>query len=378
MALADSNRAIGAVSELLKARLAERTGVGTVLIGRPEGAAAGAANRFNLFLYRVGFDGHMRNIPVDQGQEPPLWLVLHYLLTAFDVKDESDSALAHELLGRGVVALNELNFIRPEVTATALSTNPEPLKLTFDEADAELLSKIMQGTDEKYRVSCAFQIRPVMLAVERAPAYAPAVKTVGPLGAEGVIVLPSLGAQLDAVDPERFVAGTTITLTGTDLAGYDEILFGAASFAAVSAPDGAVQMTLPAATPLAAGAYPICVGRTLPSGRKRTSNAVLGHLLPIATAAAKIAPLSAAEIATQRFGSFTVTGSRFGGADESIFAALYRDGEARVLLEPQAGGTASSRTFTVAESQALEQGDYRVILRVNGEQATDSPVLDWT
>ena len=65
-------------------------------------------------------------------------------------------------------ALHELSFLRldplvaPDVRL-ALENNPEPLKLTFDESSAELLSKIMQGTDERYRLSVAFQVRPVMI-----------------------------------------------------------------------------------------------------------------------------------------------------------------------------------------------------------------------
>src|SRR4051794_9789006 len=105
MSLAGSEKAIGAVSELLKAKLAVRTGISSVLIGRPESARTGGTKRFNLFLYRLVFDGHMRNFPIDSGQQPPVWMALHYLLTAFDDADESDSSIAHELLGRGVVAL---------------------------------------------------------------------------------------------------------------------------------------------------------------------------------------------------------------------------------------------------------------------------------
>ena len=36
---------------------------------------------------------------------------------------------------------------------------PEPLKLSFDGAGVDLLSKVMQGTDERYRLSMAFQVR---------------------------------------------------------------------------------------------------------------------------------------------------------------------------------------------------------------------------
>ena len=378
MALIDTTTAIGAVSDLLKNRLAASTGVGTVLIGRPEAAKTTSvgSTRFNVFLYQVGFDGFLRNVPIDQGQEPPLWLVLRYLLTAFDNADESDSKEAHDLLGRGVVALQELNYIEPAAADTALFSNPEPLKLTFDEADAELLSKIMQSNDEKYRVSAAFQVRPVMLAVQRPPEYAPVVLTVGPPANKGVVVLPSLGPQVRECDPEQFEAGQPVELVGTDLAGYDEILIGTTSFPAVPTATGGRTTTIPIGDAIAAGAYPVCVARTLPSGHKRTSNAVLGRLLPVATAATKVGVLS--QVGTRRFGAFRITGRQLGGPDASIFCGLYRDGESRLLLEPEGGGTGTLRTFKVSAKQALDKGDYLVIVRVNGEQAHNSPTLDWT
>ncbi|MCH5373507.1 MAG: DUF4255 domain-containing protein, partial [Planctomycetes bacterium] len=108
MALADSKNAIGAVSNLLKSRLTVSTSATTVDIGRPEAAAATSGPKFNLFLYQVEIDGHLRNVPLDQGQPPPVWVVLHYLLTAFDAEKESDSIDAHELLGEGMLALHEL------------------------------------------------------------------------------------------------------------------------------------------------------------------------------------------------------------------------------------------------------------------------------
>src|SRR6186713_1433716 len=102
MSLAASQEAIGAVSELLKVQLAVRTGINAVAVGRPEDASKAASSgsggsSFNLFLYRVGIDGQLRNRALDDGQAPPVWLVLHYLLTAFDGTD-SDSPLAHKLL----------------------------------------------------------------------------------------------------------------------------------------------------------------------------------------------------------------------------------------------------------------------------------------
>ena len=190
MALADSKQAIGAVGELLKNRLTLATNANTVDIGRPEEVSANNCPKLNIFLYQIDFDGQLRNYPLDEGQRAPLWIVLRYLLTAFDESKESDTSEAHQLLGEGMLALNEMNFIEPSVLA--LADNPEPLKLTFDGENPELLSKIMQGSDEKYRLSAAFQVRPVMIAPAEPPRYALPVKTIGPPAEEGVAIMPSL------------------------------------------------------------------------------------------------------------------------------------------------------------------------------------------
>jgi Flp pilus assembly pilin Flp len=385
MSLAASSEAIGAVSELLKVQLAARTGINAVAVGRPEdaskAAAAGAGSSFNLFLYRIGIDGNLRNHPLDAGQAPPVWLVLHYLLTAFD-GPESDSTVAHKLLSRGMVALNALSVIRPDASNTVLASNPDPLRLTFDEADVELLSKIMQGSDEKYRVSAAFQVRPVMLAATDAPPdYALPVRTIGkplppPLLYEGALVLPSLGAQVSAIEPERFSAGQKIILRGTDLAGYDQIMLGASTYAATSTEDGALATTIPLADTITAGTYPACVARVA-AGHTLCSNAVAGHLLPRIVAVALAGPLN--NVLGKLSGSFTVNGSQLGGPDAAIYAAFYLHGKAQLLIEPQPGGSATTLTFAVSDTQALlPDPNYRVILRVNGEQALDSPVLSWT
>jgi len=166
--------------------------------------------------------------------------VLKYLLTAFDSGEDSDSATAHELLGRGLSALHELSFLRldPLVDAQvllALENNPEPLKLTFDESGVELLSKIMQGSDERYRLSVAFQIRPVMIVPAQLPRgsllvgidYTTTPRTViGPDGVQ-ITVLPSLGPRLERVEPERFEVGVTLTIRGDDLMESDlEVVLG--------------------------------------------------------------------------------------------------------------------------------------------------------
>jgi hypothetical protein len=382
MSLLDSQEAIGAVSDLLRSRLAARLNIPNVLVGRPETAANGANGRkLNLFLYRIGFDAHMRNEPLDRGQEPPLWVVLHYLLTAFDEAKESDSIEAHRLLGRGLAALQEMNVLRP--SAAALARNPEALKISFDEADVELLSKLMQGSDESYRISAAFQVRPVMIAPDQPAAYAPLVKTVGPPVAPGatvgtgVEVLPSLGPRLAAIAPERFVAPATITVTGLDLAGVDQLQLGPLTLPAALSPTGEATATVPAAAALSAGAYPVTVSRLLASGHRLTSNALLAHLLPrlLTAAPGALSPVSAAD--PRLTGPLTLTGERLGGPDDSVFVAFYRNGALALMLE--AAGTPAQTALTVAVTAArpLAPGSYLVILRVNGEQADDAPTVSW-
>lgn len=380
MPLADTPEAIGAVTDLVRGRLSARLNSLNVTVGRPQAAAgSGTGPKLNLFLYRIALDGHLRNTPLDEGQPAPLWMVLHYLITAFDTNRDSDSVAAHRLLGRGLSALHELNFLRPPVTETALADNPEPLKITFDEADADLLSKLMQGSEEQYRVSAAFQVRPVLIAPEATPAYAPLVLSVGPPATPGVAVLPTLGAVLDALEPERFEAGATLTLTGTDLAGYTEAWIGDQSFPALPGPERTLTATVPLATTLAARAYPVCVARVLPSGRRVSSNAVLGHLAPTVTGAAAGALANAGTLADPLMhGTLTLNGRRLGGPDDAIFVAFYLDGEVRLMLEAAGTAAQTSLEVTVSAADALPPGQYRIILRVNGEQAANSPQVNWS
>ncbi|NML16824.1 DUF4255 domain-containing protein [Azohydromonas caseinilytica] len=384
-----SSEAIGVLGELLARRLSTALNSLPVVIGRPEASASGQGRRLNLFLYRVTIDAHLRNVPLDAGQVPPLWVVLHYLLTAFDDARDSDSTLAHRLLGQGMAVLHELNFVRPSGTDLALLDNPEPLKLSFDDADVDLLSKLMQGSEESYRVSAALQVRPLLLKLEQPPAWAPLVRSIGPVVPQpagppapaGISVLPSLGAVLGSLQPARFVAGTRVTLRGTDLAGYTEVQLGTTVLPLAPGAPGTATFTVPAASPMAAGAYPLFIARVLPSGRRITSNALLVELLPVLGSVALDGALSTPAPPAppgRRFGRFVVNGSQLGGDDASVFASLFRNGEAHGLFEPDAGGTGTQRRFSVPAAQALPTGRYRVLLRVNGQQAIEAPELDWS
>jgi hypothetical protein len=400
MTLLQSQEAIGAVTQLLKMRMTSPSM--NVTIGRPESAAKNTnAPKINLFLYRIGIDGHLRNHPLDRGQQPPIWLVLHYLMTAFDKDHESDSIDAHRLLGRGMAALQELNFLRPTDVPPntnpdypVLKSNPDSLKITFDDADVELLSKIMQGSDEKYRVSAAFQVRPVMILPEVEGSYAPLVKTVGPpitAGADvgtGVMVLPNLGPQLDSISPARFVAptaaSTTLTLRGTDLTGVDKAFFGSLSLMSVVSSGNEVTAILPPNATLPPGAYPVTVSRPLTVNHVLGSNAMLAHLLPKLSTAipSSLTPVSSTD--PRLSGTLMLAGDRLGGPNDSIFVGFYRNGALALMLEATGITTQDSLTVTVPPEKALPPSpplpappDYLIILRVNGEQADDTVTVSW-
>jgi hypothetical protein len=161
------------------------------------------------------------------------------------------------------------------------------------------------------------------------------------------------------------------------MAGYDQIMVGASSYPATATADGGLSAAIPLADTIAAGIYPVCLARTLPDGHLFRSNALAAQLLPRLTSVNLAGPLT--PVSGKLSGQFVVHGSQLGGPGGGIYAALYRQGKAQLLLEPLAGGSDTTLSFAVGAAQALPAApDYRVILRVNGVQALESPVLSWT
>jgi hypothetical protein len=386
MAQADSQRAIGAVTKLLQDHLSRRAFV--VTVGRPEEATAGeTAAKLNLFLYEISFDGAMRNLSLEEGRPPPVWLTLHYLLSAFDDDDRSDSAEAHELLGRGLMALNDLNYLRLDATAAmdvrrALEMNPEPLKLTFEDSSSDLLSRLMQGAEEVYRLSAAVQVRPVLL-MPAAPE--PSSLLVGvdysrsppaEIGAAGVRIdtLPGLGPVLDRVTPAVVEPGGRITIHGHDLdtAGLEAVLGSVVLRVVAQMPDrlavevegtptdGGAVGPVAAGRSISAGAHPLSVRQVLPGGRYRRSNLLELELRPVVAGA------------TLAGDDLQLTGQLLGGASDDVVLTLLRDGtpvrsfEAVMTTEDQ-------QSLTVSGIASVGTGSYLALLRVNGRPARIAP-----
>lgn len=384
MALADSGRAIGAVTRLLQDHLIRRGF--EVSIGKPEEAADTNANaKLNLFLYETVLDPQLRNFSLREGEPPPLWLVLKFLLTAFDADENSDTAAAHDILGRGMAAVHELNYLRLDPLVAldvrlALEHNPEPLKLTFDESSAELLSKIMQGSDERYRLSAAFQLRPVMIVPAALPRsallvgidYTTAPETV--IGPEGihVDVIPSLGARLDRVDPQRFEAGETLTLYGDELGASNmEVVLGSVVLNIVERhvdrlvvmAEGSAGTPIASGGALSAGEMPLVARRRLSPTRTRSSNLLAARLLPTLNSAGLIG------------NDLQLQGVLLGSDTDDVIVLFYRESDGVTAhLFDTVTTTANQQTLTVLNAAtAVPAGTYRAILRVNNQQAKASP-----
>ena len=380
MPLNESRNAIGAVASHLATQLTQLTDANTVDIGRPEQAAGfgDAGPKLNLFCYAFLHDASMRNIPLDRGQEAPIWLCLKFLMTAVDDNRQTDSEDALELLGQGMLALREIDFQRPE--ALALADNPEPIKVSFDQSTVELLSMVMQGAEEEYRLSAAFDVRPVMLTSVEPGGGAPLIRTVGPPAAPGVLVLPSLGPRLDDVEPEGFELGDEIALNGGDLsADQVEVCFDDICILVPAADVGRNQVRITVPSPpvadIAAGPHAMTVVHILPSGRRNSSNAVLGRLRPVVTGST---PGGLVAEGPNLHGPLAITGNRLGGEDDQIFVGFYREGQVQLLIEAAGTVAQTSLAITVPVADALTPGTYRIIVRVNGEQAVDAPEVNWT
>ena len=127
--------------------------------------------------------------------------------------------MAHGLLGEGMRALQELAFLpligsaSPLNTRAALQDNPEALKITLEQTSSDLLSRIMQGTDEKYRCSFVISLGPVMIMPRQPGSYSllvgidytavqPENRVIGDAGIQ-IPVLPSMGPSLSSISPSR-------------------------------------------------------------------------------------------------------------------------------------------------------------------------------
>jgi len=394
MALADTTRAIGAVSSALKERIDNISTI-TTTVGRPSDTSS-TNPHLNLFLYEIGFDPHLKNTALNEGEKPPLWIVLKYLLTAFESATDSDSENAHFHLGAALRAvytddLLKLDGLSPAIIK-ALSPNPSPLHVTFDDSPSDLVAKLMQGPDDKVRLSACFQVRPVMIAAAEPGDFSllvgvdytkPPVALADPY--VGLDVIPSMGAHIDEISPVGFELGEEVTLRGTDmhLSGLSVMLGPVELPVTMQQPDElrfVIDPAIIAANTISAGSHLVTVVQTLTgTGKKRKSNAVIGNLVPTLTTVVTAGAVTvAAGPPRTAFATIDLAGTLLGLDTDDTVLAFFRDGTVHrmfdgLTLPPGPPAPQTGRRLAMAAGDAVPAGDYNVILIVNGQQAPQSP-----
>lgn len=380
------------MTRALVTRLTARTGI-NVLAGRPEQNKAN--EHLNLFLYEISYDPSLKNYSLDDGQKPPLWVVLKYILTAFDTGGKSDSIDAHINLGKAMRAISENNLLSlaglPAAVIQALESNPEELNVTFDDSSIELLAKLMQGSDEKLRLSIAFQVRPVMIASVEPPDYSLLVGVdytqsppVNVQDSVGLDVIPSMGASISEIVPKGFEIGEEVRVLGTDLHLSNlSVRLGSVDLPVTFQQPGELRFAASAdlinAAKMSAGSHALTVVQTLPSGKQRASNMLVANLVPTLKTASVVTPVSVTAPPARIFASIDLAGTLLGEATDDAVLALYRDGKVfrlfDVLKPPPAPPAVpqTARRLEMKKEGAVEAGEYLVILRVNNQQAPQSP-----
>jgi len=393
MALSDTSTAIGAAAQLLSYQISLRTGA-HVTVGPVEETTSTSGARLNIFLFETSVDPSMRSVPLDAGQSPPLWLVLRFLLTAFDSGGKSDTVAAHRVLGAGLGALQALSYLPLEGVSAddlaALSPNPEPLKISLLETGSELLSSIFGGSEDHYRLSTAFELRPVMIAPLAPAAYGLLVGidydagTV--IGEDGVAITvgPGLQPKIDQVVPSAAALGEHVHIYGEGITADLIADVDGVELPLITSTEGTIQLGLDSleltGERTSAGSRSLRVVRLLPSGRRRSSRPVVLDLLPTVSAVAvsDVTALVASDPASPLTATLTIDGALLGGPDDDVFVALYREGVVHGSFDELTylpGPAQTRKRLVIPEQKALPAGTYRLILRVNGAQARQSPEI---
>jgi hypothetical protein len=231
--------AIAAVTTTLMTMIQSQVSVDPVVAGGKVTALApdkarmsNTGNQVNLFLYRTSIDAAWRNMdppgirPGESGQ-PPLPLVLSYLVTAYG--DTDDEILGHRLLGIAMSVLNDQpilsrsaisNIQNPEASGSGLDQQIELVRITPDPRPQDEISRMWTTFGTGYRLSVSYDAAVVLIDSTVAPTAPMPVLARGP-GDTGPTASGTLPPQIDAVLPPgnqpSARPGETVSLIGRNL-----------------------------------------------------------------------------------------------------------------------------------------------------------------
>jgi len=172
------------------------------------------------------------------------------------------------------------------------------------------------------------------------------------------------------VTPAQFEVNSTISITGNDLNLSGVQVFLGPAALAITPPAGTSQLTcvvngpISNGTVLSAGSHPLFVRQTLPSGRFRWSNLLVGNLLPALTTATVPAA-----------GKLRLNGELLGTPTDDVLVAFYHNGAVERMFDDVTSNP--NQTQLDLTVPTMPPDNYRIILRVNGQQARNSPEVAW-
>ena len=147
-------------------------------------------------------------------QEPSMvWLVLKYLLISYN--DDKDYK-SYKEMGEAIILLHNMNFLtvnsieeeEKKWIKEALTPCLDSLKVTFDPAPHDVLSKILGDVTNHYQFCVSFQVRPVLIAFkeETTEGYRVGIDSAGNIRDDGgIFISESLEKALNrSFKPDTF------------------------------------------------------------------------------------------------------------------------------------------------------------------------------
>jgi hypothetical protein len=128
-------------------------------------------------------------------------------------------------------------------------------------------------------------------------------------------------------------------------------------------------------TNISAGSHPLTIVQTLPgTGKRRASNMIVGNLVPTLETATIVAAAPPAGVSVE----IDLDGFLLGSATDDVILAFYQNGRVVKMYDEFGNApntTQTARRFAMPDTDTVPAGEYLLILRVNGQQAPQSPQI---
>ena len=225
-----------------------------------------AKSQLNIFLYQVTANSGWRNVGLpstsgngDRITNPPLALNLHYLLTAYGVKDLHGEIL----LGYAMQLLHETPVLSRASIRKALDPSPinggaglpqtlealatselsdqiEMIKITPETMNMEEVSRLWSAMQARYRPTAAYQASVVLIESRRA------LRPTLPVRERRLHVTQLRRPRIESIEPQITLKGGALTITGQSLQGaITKVAFGSTLADPTSVSDDQIVVNAP-------------------------------------------------------------------------------------------------------------------------------------